>query len=94
MANHVQALKRYRQNQKHQERNRARKSQLKTAVRRVHDAIAAGNMEEAAKILPEAVKVIRKTASAGVIHTNQASRRVSRLVKAFNKASATDTAAN
>ncbi len=86
MANHVQALKRYRQNQKHQERNRARKSQLKTAVRRVHDALAAGKMDEAAQMLPVAIKVIRKTASAGVIHTNQASRRVSRLVKAFNKA--------
>lgn len=86
MANHVQALKRYRQSLKHQERNRARKSQLKTVVRRVQEALAAGNMEEASKLLPGAIKVIRKTASAGVIHTNQASRRVSRLVKAYNKA--------
>lgn len=86
MANHVQALKRYRQSVKHQERNRARKSAMKTAVRNVREAIAAGKIEEANKLLQSAVKVIRKTASAGVIHSKQADRRVSRLVKAFNKA--------
>jgi small subunit ribosomal protein S20 len=87
MPKHTKTLKRQRQNARHHERNQNRKSELKTLVRQVREAIAAGNVDDAKKLLPNAIKVIQKSASAGVVHTRNAARRISRIVKAVNKAS-------
>jgi small subunit ribosomal protein S20 len=69
-------------------RNRAVRSELKTAVRRVQEAVAAGNVEAA----NEAVKVVYhkmdKAVAKGVIHKNQGSNRKSGVAKLVNKISA------
>lgn len=68
--------------------NKARKSAIKTAIRRFEDALAANNLEEAKARLVAAEKVIAKTAAKGTIHKNAASRKVSALANKFNQASA------
>lgn len=85
MANHKSAIKRIRQNQKRYLRNRYWRSSLRTAVKRVREAIAVGELETAQTQLRSAVRVINRVASKGVIHKRQASRRVSRLTIAVNR---------
>lgn len=86
MANHKSALKRARQNEVRNSRNRAIKSRIKTAVRRVNEAINNKEApEEAEKALQEAVPVIQKAATKGTLHKKTASRKVSRLTKRINK---------
>jgi len=85
VANHKSAIKRIRQNQKRYLRNRYWRSSLRTAVKRVREAIAVGELETAQTQLRSAVRVINRVASKGVIHKRQASRRVSRLTIAVNR---------
>lgn len=85
MANHKSALKRARQNEVRNRRNRAIKSRINTAVRRVNEAINNKAPEEAEKALQEAVPVIQKAATKGTLHKKTASRKVSRLTKRINK---------
>ena len=84
MANHKSAIKRIRQNAKRNERNRYWRSTMRTYVKKVRTAIDAGDKAAAAEALTVAIKTIDKVASKGVIHPNQASRRVSRLTLAVN----------
>ena len=84
MANHKSALKRARQSEERRQRNRARKTRMKSVVKAVEDAIANSNKELAVTKLREAVSVIDKTASKGVIHKNKASRKISRLSRHVN----------
>lgn len=86
MAHHKQAVKRIRQNERRAERNKDRMSRMRNIVRRVREAVSAGEVDQARTLLPEAVKVISRTGSKGIIHKAQASRRVSRLVRLVNKA--------
>jgi len=58
---------------------------MRTAVRRVREAAATGDRESAEKALSEAVPVIAKTASKGLIHKNNASRKISRLTAQVSK---------
>ncbi len=88
MANHKSAKKRARQTILRTERNVGVRSSIKTVVRAFREAIATGDMEVAKTKLAAATRAIRKAASKGVLHTRTASRRVSRLAQAFNKASA------
>ncbi|MFO7298133.1 MAG: 30S ribosomal protein S20 [Pseudomonadota bacterium] len=60
--------------------NKARRSRMRTAVRKVEEAIAAGLKEEALKALAVAEPILARTAQKGVIHKNTAARKVSRLV--------------
>lgn len=85
MANHKSAEKRNRQAQLRRLRNRMNKSQMKTEVRKVNEAIVAGAEDEAKSALQTAVSVIAKTASKGTIHKRTASRKISRLTKRVNK---------
>jgi len=85
VANHKSAEKRIRQNAKRAERNRYQRSTMRTYVKRVRTAIDAGDKDAAADALCIAVKQIAKAASKGVIHSNQASRRISRLTLAVNQ---------
>ena len=82
MANTKSAEKRYRQNVKERERNRARRSRLRTAVKRLRAAVASGDGEKVQEILPETLSIIDATAQKKVIHPNTASRYKSRLTKA------------
>ena len=79
MAHHKSALKRIRQDVKRSERNKGVKSRMRTYVKKTEEQITAGKLDEAQKALREAISVIAKTAKQGVIHKNQASRRISRL---------------
>ncbi|MDI6889697.1 MAG: 30S ribosomal protein S20 [Thermodesulfovibrionales bacterium] len=77
----LSALKRARQAEKTRLRNKAAKGNIKTLIKKVEGAIAAGNREEAGKALTEAIKIINSVASKGIIHKNTASRKISRLTK-------------
>jgi small subunit ribosomal protein S20 len=90
MANTKSAEKRNRQNIKQREHNRAHRSRLRTAIKKLRAAMASGDAAQAQAILPETLGVIDATAQKGVIHTNTASRYKSRLAKgvaALGKAS-------
>jgi small subunit ribosomal protein S20 len=80
----LSTLKRVRQAEKRNIRNKAVRSSIKTIVKKVVSAIASGNKEDAGKSLIEAVKTITKAVSKGVIHKNTASRKISRLTKKVN----------
>ncbi len=81
MANIKSQIKRIKTNLKAQERNKAVKSELKTAVRRAKEAISAGDKEKATAALVVATKKLDKAASKGVIHKNQAANRKSAIAK-------------
>ena len=85
MANIKSQKKRNITNEKAHQRNKACKSELKTAVRRVREAVAAGNGAEAYAAALAASRLLDKAASKGVYHKNTASRKVSRLAKAVNE---------
>jgi len=84
MANHRSALKRIRQNEKARLRNRFHRQTMRSTVKAFEKALEAGDKESAAAALSNAVSTVAKTRSRGVIHRNQANRRVGRLQKAFN----------
>ena len=67
------------------ERNKAIKSGVKTAVKKVYAAIEANDKEAAKKALVEATATIDKATSKGVYHKNTSSKKVSRLSKAVNQ---------
>jgi small subunit ribosomal protein S20 len=77
MANIKSQIKRIGTNKKAQERNKAVKSELKTAVRHTREAIAAGDKAKAEAALSTASKKLDKAVSKGVIHKNQAANRKS-----------------
>ncbi|GIT79120.1 30S ribosomal protein S20 [Leifsonia sp. LS1] len=81
MANIKSQIKRNRTNKKAQERNKAVKSELKTAIRATREAVVAGDKEKATAALRVASKKIDKAASKGVIHQNQAANRKSAIAK-------------
>jgi small subunit ribosomal protein S20 len=66
-------------NEKARVRNKAYKSELKTYVRKVRDAVAAGDAEAAQEALQVASRKLDKAVSKGVIHKNQAANRKSGL---------------
>ncbi|TFH74284.1 30S ribosomal protein S20 [Cellulomonas sp. HD19AZ1] len=84
MANIKSQIKRIRTNEKARLRNKAVKSELKTYVRRVREAVAGGDKEAAATALTVASCKLDKAVSKGVIHANQAANRKSALAKAVN----------
>jgi len=67
------------------ERNRASKSAVKTYMTRAVEAIA-GDVESSDEAIIRAQKALDTAAGHGVIHRNQAARRLSRLMKRFNRA--------
>ncbi len=82
MANrHKSAIKRNRQNAKRRERNRVVRSRVKSDVRKVREAVASGDKPASEQELRAAIKEISKAASKGILHRNNASRRISRLSK-------------
>ncbi|PID72009.1 MAG: 30S ribosomal protein S20 [Desulfobulbus propionicus] len=85
MANHKSALKRDRQSKIRRMRNRMNKSTMKTAIRKVEEALVAGSEEQAKEALQAAIPVIQRTANKGTIHKKTASRKVSRLTLRVNK---------
>ena len=81
MANIKSQIKRIGTNKKAQERNKAVKSQLKTALRATRTAVTAGDKDAANAALKTASKKLDKAVSKGVIHQNQAANRKSAIAK-------------
>jgi len=79
MANTASARKRIRQTVRRTERNRARKSRVRSFVRKVEKAISAGDKSAAAEALRIAQPEMQRAASKGVAHANTVSRKLSRL---------------
>ncbi|MCB0044071.1 MAG: 30S ribosomal protein S20 [Caldilineaceae bacterium] len=86
MANIKSAEKRARQNDKRRERNRILRSSARTAVKKCHAAIAAGDQDAAAEAVFTAGRALDKAAGKGAIHANNAARRRSRITLAYNRA--------
>ena len=81
MANTPSARKRIRQIAKRTEVNMARKSRIRTFIRKVEEAIRGGDAAAAREALRAAQPEIMRGASKGVMHANTASRKVSRLAQ-------------
>lgn len=84
MANIKSQKKRILTNEKARLRNRAVKSELKTAVRRVREAVAADDAATAFAAAQKACRLLDKAASKGVIHKNQAANRKSGVMTLAN----------
>ena len=84
MANIKSAKKRILVNETKAARNKSIRSKVKTAMKKVDAAVAAGDKAAAQAALLAATSEIDKAASKGVYHKNNASRKVSRLSKAVN----------
>lgn len=86
MANIKSSEKKNRQRITHEARNRARKSEMRTAVKKVREALGSKDAKAAQAALAGAVKLIDRAASRGVIKSRTASRSVSRLTVAVQSA--------
>ena len=86
LANIKSAKKRVLTSKVRQERNKAIKSSVKTAIKKVEAAVTAADKDAAAKELLNATSIIDKAAKKGVLHKNNASRKVARLAKMVNSA--------
>lgn len=79
MANTPQAKKRARQNDKRFQVNKARRSRIRTYLRRVEEAIASGDKDAAGAALKAAQPELMRGVTKGVYHKNTVSRKMSRL---------------
>jgi small subunit ribosomal protein S20 len=84
VANIKSQKKRILTNEKARQRNKAVKSEVKTAIKKVHVAIASGDGAAAKAAALEASTLLDKAASKGVIHKSQAANRKSGIMKAAN----------
>ena len=87
MANIKSAKKRILVNQVNAERNKAIKSGVKTAIKKVYAAIDANDQAAAKEALVNATSVMDKACSKGVYHKNTVARKISRMSVAVNKIS-------
>ena len=79
MANTRQSKKRALQNSKRQTVNKARRSRIRTFLRKVEEAIAAGDKDSASAALRAAQPELMRGVTKGVYHKNTAARKMSRL---------------
>jgi small subunit ribosomal protein S20 len=85
VANIKSQIKRNRQTTKATERNKAVKSEFKTAIRKFREAADAGNRDEAEALMRDASTQLDKAASKGIIHANQAANKKSRMASRLNQ---------
>ncbi len=89
MANTAQSKKRARQTEHRTDVNKARRSRIRTFLRKVEEAIASGNADAAKEALKSAQPELMRGVTKGVVHKNTAARKMSRLsarVKALQTA--------
>ncbi|MGN0907578.1 MAG: 30S ribosomal protein S20 [Bullifex sp.] len=79
------AEKRERQNVKRRMHNRMIKSSVRTQIKKFDAAVVAGDKEAAKEAMALSFKLLDSAASKGVLHRNTASRKKSRIYKAFAK---------
>lgn len=84
MANTPQAKKRIRRNARRTEINGNRISRIRTLVKKVESAVAAGDKDAAATALATVQPELARGVARGVLHKNTASRKFSRLTKAVS----------
>ena len=84
MAHSLSAKKRVRQNTRRRTANRARRSQVKTMVKRIETTIAEGDAKTASEQFHVLVKKLDKVASTSTMHKKTASRKKSRLARRLN----------
>ena len=82
----LSALKRARQSEKRNARNRVERSKIKGVIKAVEAAAKENSKETCAGALVKAVKTISSATSKGIIHKNNAARKISRLTKKVNAA--------
>ena len=87
MANHKQALKRHRQDERKRKQNQGFKSAMRTKIKHARAEIQAGEADPTKGLVLEAVKALANASSKGIMHKKTASRRISRLMLAANKSS-------
>ena len=85
MANIKSAKKRILVSEKRAARNKAIRSKVKTAIKKVDAAIAANDKEAAGVALRATISEIGKATSEGIYHQNNSSRKISRLSRAVNR---------
>jgi len=88
MANHKSALKRAKQTEVRNARNRALRSTFRTHIKKFNALLTAKDIDGATAELPAIYRTIDKAVTKGIIHRNNAARRKSRLTQAINKAKA------
>ncbi len=81
MAHTRSAKKRIRQSEKRRKLNRYHISRMKTAIKRIREALSKKDVETAEQLLPLAQKLAYRAAAKGAIHKNEAARRVSRIAR-------------
>lgn len=86
MPNTQSAKKRLRQNEKRRQHNRAVKTNMRGRIRRVREAVRAGDLEKAQEEFRFATKKVDMAATKGVIHKNAAARTKSRLSQLIKNA--------
>ena len=79
MANSAQSKKRARQNERRLAVNKARRSRIRTFIRKVEEAIASGDKDAAVAALRAAQPELMRGVSKGIFHKNTAARKMSRL---------------
>jgi small subunit ribosomal protein S20 len=84
LANHKSAEKRNRQAEKRRMKNASVKSHVKTQIKKILTAVEEKNLEKSKDELYTTIKVIDKAAAKGVLHKNNAARKVSRLTRKVN----------
>jgi len=84
VAHSLSAKKRVRQNARRRTANRARRSQIKTLVKRLDATMAEGNVKSASEQFQVVVKKLDKIASTSTMHKKTAARKKSRLARRLN----------
>ena len=87
MANIKSQIKRNRQNDNATERNKAVKSEFKTAIRKFREAADSGDRAQAETLMRDASQLVDKAVSKGVIHSNQAANKKARMASRLAKVS-------
>ena len=85
MANIKSAIKRVKINEKKRALNQSKKSDMRTAIKKVESFIAANDVENAKAALPETLRKIDKVVQKGIIHKNNGERHKARLIKKVNE---------
>ena len=84
MANSQSAKKRIRQAARRTDRNRARRSHVRSYIRKVEEAIASGDKSAAADAFKAAMPELHRTAQKGALHNNTTGRKLSNLSRRIN----------
>jgi len=88
VAHSLSAFKRIRQNETRRVRNRARKSEVKTQIRKFTDALRDRDLEKAQAQFRAVTRTLDQTAAKGTLHKNMAARKKARLAKRLNELAA------